>query len=82
MSGTAILDHLPALPEAILLVGACVLMIADTFVKDERRALTSWIAQGTLGLCLAATLWVVSVAADSKYYIFTACSSPTCCRTW
>jgi NADH-quinone oxidoreductase subunit N len=43
----------------VLLVGACVVMIADTFVKDERRALTYWIAQGTLGLCLAATLFVV-----------------------
>jgi NADH-quinone oxidoreductase subunit N len=70
MSWTTVIDHLPALPEAILLVGACVLMIADTFVKDERRALTYGIAQGTLGLCLAATLWVVWVAAESKYYIF------------
>ena len=70
MNWVAFFDHLPALPEAILLVGACVLMIADTFVKDERRAATYWIAQGTLGLCLAATLWIISVAGDSKYYIF------------
>jgi NADH-quinone oxidoreductase subunit N len=75
----ALLNHLPAAPEAVLLVGACVLMIADTFVKDERRALTYWIAQGTLGLCLAATLFVVAFTEArqdgnqvyfAKYYIF------------
>ena len=70
MSWAAFFDHLPALPEAILLVGACALMIADTFVKDERRAATYWIAQATLGLCVAATLWIISVAGDGKYYIF------------
>jgi NADH-quinone oxidoreductase subunit N len=67
---SAVLDHLPALPEALLLVGACVLMIADTFVKDERRALTYWLAQGTLGLCLSATLFVISVGGTSTYYLF------------
>ena len=75
----AFLNHLPALPEAVLLAGACVLMIADTFVKDERRALSYWIAQGTLGLCLAATLFVVAFTEArqdgnqiyfAKYYIF------------
>jgi NADH-quinone oxidoreductase subunit N len=66
----AILNHLPALPEAFLLVGACVLMIVDTFVKHERRAPTYWIAQGTLGLCVLATLFVISVAGAEKYYIF------------
>ena len=75
----ALLNHLPALPEAVLLVGACVLMIADTFVKDERRAPTYWIAQGTLGLCLAATLFVMTFTEArqegsqlhfAKYYIF------------
>jgi NADH-quinone oxidoreductase subunit N len=70
MSWTAILNHLPALPEAILLVGACVLMIVDTFVTHERRAPTYWIAQGTLGLCVLATLFVVFHAGAQKYYIF------------
>jgi NADH-quinone oxidoreductase subunit N len=79
MNLLALLNHLPALPEAVLLVGACVVMLADTFVKDERRALTYWIAQGTLGLCLAATLFVVAFTEArqegnqvyfAKYYIF------------
>jgi len=79
MNWVALLNHLPALPEAVLLVGACVVMIADTFAKDERRALTYWIAQGTLALCLASTLFVVAftdVKQDgnqlyyAKYYLF------------
>jgi hypothetical protein len=61
MNWTPILDHLPALPEAILLVGACALMLVDTFVKGERRAPTYWIAQGTLALCFVATLWLISL---------------------
>ena len=70
MSWADVLNHLPALPEALLVVGACALMIVDTFVKDERRALTYWMAQGTLGLCVLATLFVVLHAGADKYYIF------------
>ena len=79
MSLELILNHLPALPEAILLAGACVLMLVDTFVTHERRAPTYWIAQATLGLCVAATLFVISFSGLSlvdnqvqvgKYYIF------------
>jgi len=79
MNWVALLNHLPALPEALLLVGTCVVMIADGFVKDERRALTYWVAQGTLALCLAATLFVVAFSEVrqegnqlyfAKYYLF------------
>jgi hypothetical protein len=31
MNLVMLLNHLPALPEAVLLLGACVVMIADTF---------------------------------------------------
>jgi NADH-quinone oxidoreductase subunit N len=70
MTLIAVLGHAHVLPEVVLLVGACVMMIADTFVKDERRALTYWIAQGTLGLCVVATLFVLSEAGANKYYLF------------
>jgi NADH-quinone oxidoreductase subunit N len=70
MNWVAILDHLPALPEAVLLVGACVLMIADTYSKDERRRTSYWIAQGTLALCLLSTLFVVLASGANKYYLF------------
>jgi NADH-quinone oxidoreductase subunit N len=65
-----VLSHARALPEVLLLVGTCVMMIVDTFVKDERRAVTYWIAQGTLALCALATLYVVSETGAEKYYLF------------
>ena len=68
MSWSALVDHLPALPEGLLLVGACVLMLADARAADRR--LGYWIAQATLLLCLVSTLWVLSVAQGTKYYIF------------
>jgi NADH-quinone oxidoreductase subunit N len=70
MTLLTVLSHARALPEVLLLLGACVMMIADTFVKDERRALTYWIAQGTLALCTLATLYVVSQTGAEKYYLF------------
>ncbi|HEY7241811.1 MAG TPA: NADH-quinone oxidoreductase subunit NuoN [Burkholderiales bacterium] len=70
MTLLTILSHARALPEVLLLLGTCAMMIADTFVKDERRALTYWIAQGTLALCAAATLYVLSQTGTEKYYLF------------
>ena len=61
-----ILSHARALPEVLLLVGACIAMLADTFVRHERRAPTYWIAQGTLLLCAVATLWVMSETGGEK----------------
>ncbi|HEX7055187.1 MAG TPA: NADH-quinone oxidoreductase subunit NuoN [Burkholderiales bacterium] len=58
MSWTALIDHLPALPEAILLVGACALMIGDLYVKHAQRIASFWAAQALLLLCLLATLFV------------------------
>jgi NADH-quinone oxidoreductase subunit N len=56
-----LLDHLPALPEAILLVGACVLMLVDARVEGGRRTLSFAIAQIVLGLTALATLFVLRV---------------------
>ncbi|MGE5639562.1 MAG: NADH-quinone oxidoreductase subunit NuoN [Clostridia bacterium] len=49
---------LPALPEIVLLVGACALMILDLKVRTEHRAGTFWAAQALLLLCFLATLFV------------------------
>jgi len=68
MNWTWVANHLPALPEALLLVGTCVLMIADARSADRR--LGYWIAQATLLACFVATLWVLDVSDGRKYYIF------------
>jgi len=49
---------LPALPEIVLLVGACVVMLLDLQVRTEHRAGTFWAAQALLALCALATAFV------------------------
>ena len=70
MNWIAIIDHLPALPEAILLLGACALMIVDLYVKDAGRRATLWLAQIVLALCLCATLFVLWGSGGRRLLIF------------
>jgi len=49
---------MPALPEIVLLIGACVVMLLDLQVKTEHRAGTFWAAQALLALCALATGFV------------------------
>ena len=63
----AIVNHLPALPEALLLVGACALMLVDLQVKSERRVATFWLAQAVLAACALATLWVMQVQWEANF---------------
>ncbi len=67
---TALIDHLPALPELLLLVGACALMIVDLYVKDPARAASYYMAQGVLLACAVATLFVLWVSGASRFYLF------------
>ena len=48
----ALIDPLPVLPEVILLLGACALMIVDLFVKDARRGVSFALAQLVLLACV------------------------------
>ena len=52
------LDYTPALPEVLLLIGACTVMIADLYVKDEGRRTSVVLAQVVLALCALVTLFV------------------------
>jgi NADH-quinone oxidoreductase subunit N len=67
---TALPDFLPALPEIFLLVMACVVMIADLFVKSERRTATYVLAQLTLLGCAAMTLLVIVGTQGAVVYTF------------
>ncbi len=64
---TVLIDHLPALPEVLLLVGACALMIVDLYVKSERRNASFGLAQIVLLLCALATLYVFLVQGQANY---------------
>jgi NADH-quinone oxidoreductase subunit N len=65
-----LLSLLPAAPEALLLAGACALMIVDLVSKDARRGTSFAFAQTVLLLCFLATLYVVRVSGGERYYIF------------
>jgi NADH-quinone oxidoreductase subunit N len=67
MNLITLIDHLPALPEVVLLVGACALMITDTRVKTEHRQTTFVLAQVVLLLCALATLFVLRVQWQADY---------------
>jgi NADH-quinone oxidoreductase subunit N len=65
-----VLDHVPALPEIILLVGACVILITDLFVKSERRTTTFALAHVVLLLCAMATFFIQWGSGTTKFYLF------------
>lgn len=69
MNAATLINHLPALPEIVLLVGACALMIGDLYVRSEHRLGTFWAAQALLFLCLLATLFV-DANFDKRLVIF------------
>jgi NADH-quinone oxidoreductase subunit N len=71
MNAMTFVNHLPALPEALLLVGACVLMIADARPGGHRASFL--LAQGLLAACALATLWVLDVqwsVGGSRLFLF------------
>jgi NADH-quinone oxidoreductase subunit N len=53
-----LLDYVPVLPEVLLLVGACALMIFDLYVKHEGRGASAVFAQIVLLVCALATLYI------------------------
>ncbi len=65
-----LVDHLPVLPEVLLLLGACALMIVDLYVKSERRAASYFMAQGILFLCAAASVFVLWGSGGARLYLF------------
>ncbi|HUK03607.1 MAG TPA: NADH-quinone oxidoreductase subunit N, partial [Burkholderiales bacterium] len=70
MNALTFIDHIPALPEALLLVGACAVMLGDLFVRSERRSGSFAAAQAVLMLCLLATLFIQSVAGTTRFFLF------------
>ena len=69
------LDFIVALPEIVLLAGACALMLVDLSVKSEDRRVSFLMAQWVLLACAAATLLVllgtggILIPAFNKLYV-------------
>jgi len=65
-----IINHMPVLPEVIVLLGACALMLVDLKVKSERRIASFRLAQGVLIAAAATTVFVQWVNGPDKLYLF------------
>jgi NADH-quinone oxidoreductase subunit N len=67
---TTLPDFLPALPEIFLLCMASVVMIADLFVKSERRTASYLLAHVSLLGCAGLTLLVMAGTMNTPIYTF------------
>jgi NADH-quinone oxidoreductase subunit N len=70
MSARDLINHIPALPEIIVLLGACMLMLVDLYVKSERRVASVRFALGVLAAAAVATLFVQWVDGPAKLHLF------------
>ena len=49
-------DYMPVLPEIVVLVGACVILLVDVWLGDDRRHVGYWLAQFTLLIAACVTI--------------------------
>jgi NADH-quinone oxidoreductase subunit N len=70
MNPLTLIDHIPALPELILLLGACAVMLGDLAVKSERRSGSYVAALVVLLLCVLATFFIQWVGGTSRFILF------------
>src|SRR5260221_3033926 len=66
MNWILILDHVVVLPELVLMIGACVVLLL--FADGRRNA--GWIAHAVLLLCAISTLFVIWATEGRAYYRF------------
>jgi NADH-quinone oxidoreductase subunit N len=69
MNLLTIATHL-VLPEALLLFGACAVMLGDLFVRSERRDGSFWGAQAVLLVCAAMTVYIQVQSGTERYLLF------------
>jgi NADH-quinone oxidoreductase subunit N len=65
-----LVNHIPVLPEVLVLLGACVLMLADLYAKDESRRATFVLAQLVLLAAAAAAAFVLWVNGGTRLLLF------------
>ncbi len=70
MSAIVLIDHIPVLPELLLLAGASALMLVDLAVKGERRTPSFVLAQLILVAGALVTLFVWGVKPSTKLLLF------------
>ena len=66
----ALPNFFPALPEIFLLAMGCVVMLADLYVKSERRAGSFLLAQATLHGCTVLSAFILVSTEGELIYSF------------
>ena len=61
------IDFMPVLPEIVVLVGACVILLVDVWLDDDRRHVGYWLSQLTLLTAACATIRTMS---DVSTHVF------------
>jgi len=59
---------MPVLPEIVVLVGACVILLVDVWLGDDRRHVGYWLAQLTLLVAACATIRTMNLVATHVFY--------------
>jgi len=61
-------DFLAVLPEIVVLVGACLILLVDVWLSDDRRHVGYWLAQFTLLIAACLTLRTMSKDAVTVFH--------------
>jgi NADH-quinone oxidoreductase subunit N len=62
------MPHLAAvLPEIVILVAACVILIADLFIPQERRAISFWMTQAALLFAIVVVVTTAQIAPSHAF---------------
>jgi NADH-quinone oxidoreductase subunit N len=62
------IDLSPALPEIVVLCGACIVLLVDLFVSDARRHVSYWLTQLTLLVATSVTLTTLRLTAVKGFH--------------
>ena len=61
------LNFAPVLPEIVLLVGACVVLIGDLFLPEAKRHVSFWLTQLVLAVAAVESLATLQVQPGSAF---------------
>ena len=61
-------DYMAVLPEIIVLTGACIILLVDVWLPDDRRHVSYWLTQFTLLLAACETLRTMSHGVVRVFY--------------
>ena len=62
------LDFMPVMPEIVVLTGACIILLVDAWLPDDRRHVSYWLTQFTLLIAACVTVRTMSLDVSRVFY--------------